>query len=425
MNGRSIQDIVPPARSKPIRPQVQPPATPPQYEHEHEHFEMTPKNNGTNSWIFVWIALGALVLAGGVVVFMSTISHTAKAQVTLLEWKSDISGSYNAGGETPLTYTPLKVTESATRTVPATGTIDAEDRATGTVTVSNLYSAKPQRLITNTRFSSSDGKVYRIHTPISVPGYTTKNGQKVAGTIEAVVYADQPGDTFNLDSGDFKLPGLKGSTQYDLITAKVKTPLVGGFIGKRATVEKSVRDQAVAELKAELDRTLREKLLAELPAAAVLFADSVRIRYTESPDQASDSQATITVQGVALAPAFPSDAITRELATRASISSDTPLILRNSSELTYTEVEGEGLESGGAISFNLSGTAHVSAQFNEQKFAEDLAGKSKSEVQSVRASYQALTGPMEVTVYPFWLSTIPGNPERITVTVKGALDQIP
>ncbi|MCL9972134.1 MAG: hypothetical protein NBV63_01860 [Candidatus Pacebacteria bacterium] len=419
MNGRSIQDIVPPARSKPIRPSV----TPPQ-QRDPERFDMNTPHT-SNSWIFIWIAVGALVIAAGTVLFMSTVSHSAEASVTLMEWKSDISGTYTAGGETPLAYTPVKVVESGTRTVPATGMTDAQDRASGTIVVSNLHSTKSQRLITNTRFATQDGKVYRIHAPITVPGYTMKNGQKVAGTIEAQIYADQPGDTYNVDSADFKLPGLKGSQQYDQITARTKTPIMGGFIGKRATIEKSVRDQAVAEVKAELDRTLRERIKAEAPSTALVFQDSVRISYIEAPDTASDAEATIQVTGTALAPAFDAAALARELAARASVAADSTLELKNAPELTYTEAQGEGLSEGGALSFNLSGTAHIAAQFDSAKFAADLAGKSKSQTQAVRSSYQALTGPLDVDVYPFWLSTLPKNPERITVTVKGALDQLP
>jgi hypothetical protein len=419
MNGRSIQDIVPPARSKPIRPSV----TPPQ-QRDPERFDMNTKHT-SNSWIFVWIAVGALVVAAGTVLFMSTVYHRAEATVTRMEWKSDISGTYTAGGESPLPYQPIKVVESGTRTVPATGMSDAQERASGTVVVSNLHSTKSQRLITNTRFATADGKVYRIHAPITVPGYTMKNGQKVAGTIEAQVYADQPGDTYNVDSADFKLPGLKGSQQYDQITARTKTPIMGGFIGKRATIEKSVRDQAVAELKAELDRTLRDRIKAEAPGTSVVFSDSVRITYVESPDTASDSEATIQVTGTALAPAFDAVSLARELAARASVVADSTLELQNPTELIYTEAQGDGLSEGGALSFNLSGTAHIVAQFDQAKFAADLAGKSKSQTQAVRSSYQALTGPLKVDVYPFWLSTLPKNPERITVTVKGALDQLP
>jgi hypothetical protein len=421
MNGRSIQDIVPPARSKPIRPSVHqnPPPTPPPYETHQEPMNDEPRS----SLPFLWIAAGAVAIAVVVVGLMSTVFHTAHVNVTLMEWKSDVSGSYMAGGDSMLTYTPVKVTSQATRTVPATGSVDASDRASGTIVVSNSYSAKPQRLITNTRFESSDGKVYRIHAPVTVPGYTTRNSQKIAGTAEAVVFADQPGDTYNLDTATFKLPGLKGTNQYDVITAVSKGPIAGGFIGKRATVEKSVRDQAIADMKAELDRTLREKIIGAAPPASIVLGDSINIRYVEHADAADGNNATLAIDGTASAPGFPGDAFARELGSRATVAQEIPVALVNQTELQFALISGADVESGGPISFTLSGMAHLRAVFNERAFAEDLAGKTKAEANQIQGTYKGISSTATISVRPFWLSSLPKNPERITVAVKGALDQ--
>lgn len=421
MSGRSIQDIVPPARSKPIRPPpVRDSETPPP---QSPHSPQPPMYDNAKKFSFLWVAAGGVLVALVVVGLMSTVFHTANVMVTISEWKSDVSATYTAGGDSQLAYTPVLVQAEATRTVPATGTTQAQDRASGSIVVSNLYSAKPQRLITNTRFESVDGKVYRIHTPITVPGYTTRNGQKIAGTIEATVYADQPGDAYNTDATTFKLPGLKGSNQYDLITAKTKTPLQGGFIGTRATVEKSVRDQAIADIQAELDRTLREKVLVSAPPGSTIFADSIHIRYTEKADVASNQEALVSVTGSASAPAFQGDALTRALATRANIQSDASLIILNQNELQYAEVEGGALDSGGPLSFTLSGTAHLRAEFNDKKYASDIAGKSRTAAEEAQEGYRGLVGAPVVHIRPFWMSTTPKNPERITVEVRGALDK--
>ena len=423
MNGRSIQDIVPPARNKPIRPpgvSAAPPPPPPPPPSEFR--PVAPQEPMKSSLTFVWIALGALVVAGAVVGLMSTVFHTAEARVTRMECKSDISGDFFAGPELPLTYSPVKASSQVTRTVPATGSVDASDRATGLIVVSNLYSAKPQRLITNTRFETSDGKVYRIHAPITIPGYTTRNGQKVAGTVEAQVYADQPGEAYNKDSATFKLPGLKGSNQYDLITATTKDALTGGFVGKKATVEKSVRDQAIAEMKSELERTLREKVLAGAPPQSVVLLDSVRVRYVERPDTAVGDTATLAMDGTAVVPAFPVDGLARELGLKGGVASDVPLMLMNPNDLTFSTADGALIEGGGTLTFTLSGMAHLRAVFNERSFAEDLAGKTRAEIAQVQAEYRGIAGSAELSVRPFWLSSLPKNPERIKVSVTGALD---
>lgn len=411
--GRSIQDIVPPARSKPIRP------------HQHTPPSQTPippmpqpLEEGRGAWFFIWIAIGALLVAFGGVFLMSTLFHTATIEITLQEWKADVSGTYRAGDE-KLPYEVLALTEIASRTVPRTGSVEAKDHASGTILISNLSGTQSQRLITNTRFETQDGKVYRIHAPLTVPGYKIKNGEKIPGTIEATIYADQAGESYNIQNASFKLPGLRGSNQYDLITATTKTAITGGFVGQRATVEKSVRDSAIAEIKAELDRTLRERV-AQSPGA--VFPASLQVTYREEADKAEGDEAIVSVVGSALAPVFESDALTRTLVSTAGISSDAKLKLVNPQDISFSYVEANRLLESGPITFTLSGTAHLLGDVDMAELAQKLAGKAELEAQTVRAGSTTLHGPMTISIYPFWLSTIPENVDRITVKATGALD---
>lgn len=373
-------------------------------------------------WMVIGVGVGVILLVALVVGLMSTVFHSATATVTISEWKSDISGTYQAGGSTALTYTPVTASDTASKSVPATGTTQAQDHASGSITISNLYSTKTQRLITNTRFQTPEGKVYRIHEPVTVPGYSLKNGAKVAGVIDAVVYADDAGESYNIGMTTFTLPGLKGSDQYTAITAKSKTAMTGGFIGTRAVVEQSVRDQAVADLKAQLARTLTEKVTTTAPEGSVVFPDSINIQYTEEPDKGDGSNATITVDGSATAPAFVSDALATALASYAQIVSNAPLSLANPTELTYSAPNGD-VAGNGALTFTLAGTAHLVAVLNPNQLAQDLAGKNEATVESIRSAYPAIIQPISIAVYPFWSHSLPANPERIHVVIKGALDQ--
>ncbi|MBU6310382.1 hypothetical protein KGO06_00405 [Patescibacteria group bacterium] len=414
MNGRSIQDIVPPARTKPIRPVSNPPRLPPE-----SHIPMEPRSGLP----FTAIATAAVVVVGIVVFIMSTVFHTALIRVQLFERSIDASQTYEAGAEKLIAYAPITVSAEASRTVPATGSVEAKDRASGTIVISNTHSARPQRLITNTRFATDDGKVYRIHAPVTVPGYTTRNGERIPGTAEAMVYADEPGEAYNRESATLKLPGLKGSAQYDTITATTKTPLAGGFLGMRPSVEKSLRDQTVADLTAELDRVLREKLIAALQPESVVIPGSIEFTYTEGPLSAADDKATITVTGSAIAPALTAETLVRTLAASANAPSDIPLVLGNPESLEFAAIDIAGLKEGRSIKFSLSGTAELEAAFDPKAFALDLAGKGRDEAAQVQASYRAITGPVTITVRPFWRSSLPANPERITVETVPPLDR--
>ena len=108
----------------------------------------------------------------------------------------------------------------------------------------------------------------------------------------------------------------------------------------------------------------------------------------------------------------------------AGIITETPLELTTTTGIAYSGQSGN-VESGSPITFTLSGAAHLMAQFSALKLAEDLAGKSEAEAEEVRSQYPSLIGPMEISVLPFWLSSLPENPERIKVVVEGVLDQNP
>ncbi len=430
---RSIQDIIPPARSKIARPSITPPqgvvAPPPlpTPRPPEEQFSMQESEPRRSLMPFILIAGGAVLVALIVIGLMSTIFHTASASVTIAEYRSDVSGTYTADttgeGADALTYEPLSVEERVTKTVAASGSAQVEDRAMGTITISNM--GTQQRLITNTRFESKGGLVYRIHAPIVVPAAATKGGVKTAGVIDAVVYADQPGDKYNSGATTFTVPGLKGSPQFDLITASSKGAISGGFVGTRATVEKSIREAAVTELRAEADRALRAKVAGAFPEGTIVFPDSIAITYREEPDKAEGGNATIAVVGTALAPAFNADALARALAVHAQIAATAPLKLENAGELSFAAGPGGNVQAGGAISFTLGGSAHLVSKFDPVKLATDLAGRTQAEAEQVRAEYASLVGPIALTVQPFWMSTLPADPEKIEVTVLGALDQNP
>ena len=109
----------------------------------------------------------------------------------------------------------------------ATGISSGGQYASGKITVYNNYSNAPQKLIANTRFQTSDGKVYRIKGAISVPGM---------GVLEATVYADQAGEEYNIGPADFTLPGLKGGPRFEKVFAKSKSAMFGGSSGNSRIV---------------------------------------------------------------------------------------------------------------------------------------------------------------------------------------------
>ena len=137
--------------------------------------------------------------------------------------------AYTNTTATGLPFEVMQLNAEESGLVTATGISSGGQKASGKVTVYNNYGSAPQKLITNTRFQTKDGKVYRIKGAISVPGM---------GMTEAMVYADQAGEEYNIGPSDFTLPGLKGGARFEKVFAKSKTAMSGGSSGNARIIKR-------------------------------------------------------------------------------------------------------------------------------------------------------------------------------------------
>ncbi|MES2014440.1 MAG: hypothetical protein V4437_01315 [Patescibacteria group bacterium] len=417
VQNRSIQDIIPPARSRPIRSAT--PGTsetpPPHQPVSQKPMSVSPRRP-SGFFGFAVVAGVVAVLLVVVVIVISTVFYRAYVTVTPYSFNATIQSSFETSPSSEsLPYQKITATDTVNKSVPATGSQHVDNHSSGTITIYNAYSATPQRLITNTRFATKDGLVFRVHAPVVVPGYTMKAGIKVPGVVDAVAYADDAGEKYNIPTSDFNIPGLKGSKQYTLIYAKSKAPMSGGFVGQQAVVDPAVRAQTIETLKADLERSLREKMLASAPPGTLIFADSFSIMYTEAPDTVDGSNAVITVGGSAVAPAVSEVALARTLASNAQISYQGPLSIKNPNDLHVQVDAPEALGSDTPIHLTVSGTAKLVATFDLSQLSKDLAGKDKKDIKSVLPSYPGISN-IDVKIYPFWRGGIPSDSKALKIT---------
>ena len=193
--------------------------------------------------------------------------------------------------------------------VTATGITSGGQKASGKITVYNNYGSAPQKLIANTRFQTSDGKVYRIKGAISVPGM---------GLLEATVYADQAGEEYNIGPSDFTLPGLKGGPRFEKVFAKSKTTMSGGASGNARVVKKEDIDSVRTAVNEKLKNRLTETLSKQKPEGYVLFSGAVKIEYIENTDnpKVGDSAGrsmAFKTKGSAVGYLFKKDALSKAL----------------------------------------------------------------------------------------------------------------
>ncbi len=237
------------------------------------------------------IIFGLVVLFLVVVLSAKTVGFFAKAiiQITLHQEVVSIDTLVKSGKtaffDVPFETMEIKVTkENSTQ---ATGVKNIATKASGTIVVYNSFSSKSQKLIATTRFEAPDGKIYRIKKSIIVPGAKIIDGEVQPSSIEAVVYADKPGEEYNKELTDFTIPGFKGGPRYEKFYARSKTTMAGGFSGEVPVVSDSDFNNLKNSLEASIRTALLEKAVEKKPEGFLLYSGAIQITFSENEAQNS------------------------------------------------------------------------------------------------------------------------------------------
>ncbi len=422
---RSIQDIIPPARSQPLR------KMPPESNavHQEEVTEEktafpTSKNNrkknnnprpGGTIFGLITIALVIVIFIISAFVIVSTLFHRADVSITLNEFDVTVAQAFNASPDgVLLSFTEVTTEETQSTTVPRSGTQFVEDRASGTITILNEFSSAKQRLITNTRFETEEGLIFRVKTPVVVPGFTIESGKKIPGRLDVTVYADEPGDQYNIQASEFTIPGLRGSPQFSDMYARSDGAFFGGFVGEKAVVDEATKDAAVAQLKRELEGSVVEKMRSGLSDSELLFEDNVTVTFRELGETINEDGALVSVVAIATAPVFLEEQLAKVIAIEGGVSFENPLRIGNLDEIAILTKD---IDEEGIIEVTISGEARLVGAYNQESLIEDLSGKNRQNVGVVLSGYPAIKD-MRISVYPFWRGQVPEKTDRITVTVE-------
>ena len=372
---------------------------------------------------FIFLAIGALVILGlgfgaslvfgGAVVEITPKQEDVTVQANFTAYTAPEAGQ--------LGYELLTLEATSERQVTATGKEDVSLQAEGTVTVYNAASDAPQRLIKNTRFESPEGLIFRAFESIEVPGRTTApDGAIVPGSAIARVFADAPGEEYNLGATQFVVPGLRGTDQFEGVYAVSNEAFTGGFEGERYIIDDAELAVVQEALHTELREALNARLQTERPAGFVLYGNAITFEFATLPAiPTGDDVATIKEQGRLIVPIFKEDEFATYIArnTIAGFENE-PVKLEDANALTFV-YQGSTtpetiLREVPSIDFSLGGNAHIIWQYNEEKLKSDLKGVAKSTLPNVLSAYPAIE-KAEAVIKPFWKSSFPENSDEITL----------
>lgn len=399
-----LDDIVPPSRRKETVPLGQPAGA----EREPLRSGRVPRFPYTTLLIVVVIiaaSLGALYYFSG-----------AQVEVTPTTVSAAVQNSFTAsqsGGNLP--YQIITAQKIATQSVQGSGTKTVHSFASGTITIYNTQS-KAQRLITNTRFATTAGLIFRIHKPVTIPAGSASN----PGQLTATVYADQAGDSYNVDPTSFTIPGFAGTPLASMVYARSSSAMTGGAAGTVPVIDATTDAQARSALITALTPDLTASIEAQVPAGYLLLGGAATSTFQELAPVPSKTTGMVDVreQGTITAVVFPNAALAKAVAS--SITGlgyqGEPLTLASTSSLQLTMGSGSLDTSATSFSFTLSGTASLVYTIDPARIAAAVSGKTRSAAEVALTNYPEVKRAI-ITLRPFWRQTFPQDPASISVVV--------
>ena len=370
------------------------------------------KHGGMNKWLVI---VGIVVIVAGILMFVNlndkavvTItpkSIIAKVDSNLIAYKEPADGSHL------LAFRIIELSGEESTNVPASGSKYAERKAGGKISVTNS-GGENVRIIANSRFKSSEGKIFRSTSAFSVGP---------SKTVVCNVVADEPGADYNIGPSTFTIPGLVGGPLSSVLTSKSGEAMSGGYKGDM----KIVSDTDLARAKTSLEGSLTQKLLDQVSGAldenSVFFGDAYSTSFALSENEAG-AEDPVDTQGVLLegriyAVVFDKRSLAGVIAKRelADFGEDT-VDFSNWSDLSVTLNSYDNLKGKKEISLRISGDAKFVWVVDTDKIAHDLVGISKDSYKTVFLNHTAVY-QAEVEIKPFWRTTFPSEVDKISLNI--------
>lgn len=222
------------------------------------------RKNAKKFFNFKFIAVSIAIIS----VLLISLNFFSSVLINIVprEKTLEIENSYKAGpGTGTINLEKFVFSEKAFEIRPTSQIKNIQKKASGEIIIYNGFSSEPQVFIANTRFESTDGKIYRIDKKITIPGAKILAGKIEPSSIEAVVFADKAGEEYNIGLTQFTVPGLKDTPKYRGFYAKSKTEMKGGFSGTAKIAAKEDFDALKEKILSRLEKTFEEKIGKNIP----------------------------------------------------------------------------------------------------------------------------------------------------------------
>lgn len=377
--------------------------------------EMQVKRKERKSWRFEMIGFLAVLVIGAIVYMLTFVFNSAdiniKARAENISQTGNITLNNNASNTQFEIY---EIKAKDTVEVKKSSTVDIKAKAKGYVTIYNNYDSKSQKLVKNTRLSTSDGKIFRIDSTVIVPG---KTGQ-TPGSIKVLAVADTYGGEYNIAATQFTIPGLKGTPKYNGFYAKSDTNMTGGDVGKRYLISAQDLKDAESKLMPKLESKLRDEVRKYKDENYIAIYETFTINYNNNRADIEKQPDINTLE---------EEAVARVVIVKKSTIANAIARLNISS---YNGNDSVSLRNYDVLHLGFAGdnwsssTVTISAEYrgdlvwnvDANKIKSELVGKKVDEFGGIMSRYVGVDTAKPV-FRPMWVHTFPNTEKRIEVKI--------
>lgn len=311
---------------------------------------------------------------------------------------------------------------SATTKQAASGTKYVERKATGKLTIYNAYSSSPQGLVVNTRFVTPSGVVFRLTAPVTVPGANIEDGKIVPSSITVTVSADKAGPGSNLGPiARLSIPGFASTPKYQAFYGELKEGTSGGFIGETKVPTESDIETAKTEGRRAVEAALKNEAITQIPDGFKVVDSATKLAIVrQEVDAVTDATGnfTVTTNGQLSALAFREKDILSLLHEKImSDPSRGDLYQIDSESIEYLAVSSAANPASGQLPLPIKYQADMSRKIDIALLKAQMQGKPEKELKGIVNNFDSIE-TARIALWPFWVTKVPLNEEKIIVTIK-------
>lgn len=382
-----------------------------------EEFESLRNYQKGRSGRGLWYVAGLCILF--LVFSLSFVFSKASVEITPKNGTFPINKSLTAtkdsGSGLSFEMVVLEGEESAEIT--ASDKTYVERKATGQVRIFNDHGSSEQKLLIDTRLETEDGKIYKTKVATTVPGQKTVNGDSTPGFVDVEVYADQPGETYNIEEGTtLKIIGFRGTPKYDTFYAETITAVEGGIKGEVFDVSEETKESKIDELKKEVKASLIGTIRNELPEGFVLYEGSTITVFDSVEQEQGENSVSFKQKANVYAFVFKKEDLEKEM-VKNSVQNEGSVRVTNIEDLNVGLVDSGNIqpETVSEISIKIEDNLNVVWDIPEEEIIEAISGIKERDFEKTMAEFRDSIEKADLDLKPIWRSNLPDKSNQIKI----------